>query len=132
MSDKLESPLVAILGPTASGKSALGIWLAQQLGGDVVACDSTQLYRGFDVGTAKPAPTERGGVAHHLIDVLDASEEADRLAGVYIKNGIIPEKKNIDAQHIAIATVHNIGIILSYNFKLSCAGHPNICKLKII
>jgi len=76
MSDKQDSPLVAILGPTASGKSALGIWLAQQLGGDVVACDSTQLYRGFDVGTAKPAPTERGGVAHHLIDVLDGAEEA--------------------------------------------------------
>src|SRR6516164_8281423 len=76
MNETQDSPLVAILGPTASGKSALGIWLAQQLGGDVVACDSTQLYRGFDVGTAKPAPEDRGGVAHHLIDVLDGSEEA--------------------------------------------------------
>ncbi|HEY1469312.1 MAG TPA: tRNA (adenosine(37)-N6)-dimethylallyltransferase MiaA [Candidatus Acidoferrum sp.] len=76
MNEKQDSPLVAILGPTASGKSALGIWLAQQLDGDVVACDSTQLYHGFDVGTAKPAPEERGGVAHHLIDVLDASQEA--------------------------------------------------------
>jgi tRNA dimethylallyltransferase len=76
MNETQDFPLVAILGPTASGKSALGIWLAQQLGGDVVACDSTQLYRGFDVGTAKPAPEDRGGVAHHLIDVLDASEEA--------------------------------------------------------
>ena len=76
MNETQDFPLVAILGPTASGKSALGIWLAQQLGGDVVACDSTQLYRGFDVGTAKPALEDRGGVAHHLIDVLDASEEA--------------------------------------------------------
>jgi tRNA dimethylallyltransferase len=76
MNETQDSPLVAILGPTASGKSALGIWLAQQLGGDVVACDSTQLYRGFGVGTAKPAPEDRGGVAHHLIDVLDGSEEA--------------------------------------------------------
>jgi tRNA dimethylallyltransferase len=49
-----ESPLIAIAGPTASGKSALAVWLARQLGGEVVACDSTQLYRGFDVGTAKP------------------------------------------------------------------------------
>ena len=75
MNEHQDSPLVAIVGPTASGKSTLGTWLAQQLGGDVVACDSTQLYRGFDVGTAKPAVEERGGVAHHLIDVLDATEE---------------------------------------------------------
>jgi len=71
-----ESPLIAIVGPTASGKSALGIWLAQQLGGEVVACDSTQLYRGFDVGTAKPSPAERADVPHHLIDVLDPGQEA--------------------------------------------------------
>jgi tRNA dimethylallyltransferase len=76
MNATLESPLVVIVGPTASGKSALGIWLAQQLGGEVVACDSTQLYRGFDVGTAKPSAEERRGVPHHLIDVLDPREEA--------------------------------------------------------
>jgi tRNA dimethylallyltransferase len=69
-------PLIAVIGPTASGKSALGIWLAEQLGGEVVACDSTQLYRGFDIGTAKPAAAERRGVPHHLIDVLGAEEPA--------------------------------------------------------
>jgi tRNA dimethylallyltransferase len=69
-------PLVAIVGPTASGKSSLAVWLAQRLGGDVVACDSTQLYRGFDIGTAKPSASERGGVRHHLIDVLELREEA--------------------------------------------------------
>jgi tRNA dimethylallyltransferase len=68
--------LVAVIGPTASGKSALGVWLAEQLGGEVVACDSTQLYRGFDIGTAKPATSERHGVPHHLIDVLGAEEPA--------------------------------------------------------
>src|SRR5436309_1123127 len=68
--------LVAIVGPTASGKSALGVWLAQQLGGEVVACDSTQLYRGFDIGTAKPTATERGAVPHHLLDVLGPEELA--------------------------------------------------------
>ena len=68
--------LVAIVGPTASGKSALGIWLAEHLSGEVVACDSTQLYRGFDIGTAKPPVAERRGVPHHLIDVLDAHEAA--------------------------------------------------------
>jgi tRNA dimethylallyltransferase len=69
-------PLVAIVGPTASGKSALGVWLADQLGGEVVACDSTQLYRGLDIGTAKPAAAERREVPHHLIDVLGAEEPA--------------------------------------------------------
>jgi tRNA dimethylallyltransferase len=69
-------PLVAVLGPTASGKSALGVWLAEQLGGEVVACDSTQLYRGFDIGTAKPVPAERHGVPHHLMDVLGPEDAA--------------------------------------------------------
>jgi tRNA dimethylallyltransferase len=69
-------PLVAVIGPTASGKSALGVWLAEQLGGEVVACDSTQLYRGFDVGTAKPAPAARHGVPHHLMDVLGPEDAA--------------------------------------------------------
>jgi tRNA dimethylallyltransferase len=69
-------PLVAVIGPTASGKSALAVWLAEQLGGEVVACDSTQLYRGFDIGTAKPALAERRGISHHLIDVLGAEEAA--------------------------------------------------------
>ena len=68
--------LLAIVGPTAAGKSALGVWLAERLGGEVVACDSTQLYRGFDIGTAKPSLSERRGIPHHLIDVLEPTEEA--------------------------------------------------------
>src|SRR3989449_457626 len=77
MSDpKTLLPLVAVVGPTASGKSALGVWLAERLCGEVVACDSTQLYRGFDIGTAKPSASERCGVPHHLIDVLGPQEEA--------------------------------------------------------
>jgi len=64
-------PLVAIVGPTASGKSALGAWLARKFGGEVLACDSTQVYRGFDVGTAKPTGEERQGVPHHMLDLVD-------------------------------------------------------------
>jgi len=71
-----ELSLVAVVGPTASGKSALGVWLAEQFGGEVLACDSTQLYRGFDIGTAKPGKAERRGIQHHLIDTLSASEAA--------------------------------------------------------
>jgi tRNA dimethylallyltransferase len=69
-------PLVAVIGPTASGKSALGVCLAEQLGGEVVACDSTQLYGGFDVGTAKPTKAERRDVPHHLLDVLGPHDAA--------------------------------------------------------
>ena len=64
-------PLVAIVGPTASGKSSLGVNLARKFGGEVLACDSTQVYRGFDIGTAKPNVIERVGVPHHLLDLVD-------------------------------------------------------------
>ena len=75
-SQNLRLPLVAVVGPTASGKSVLAVWLAEQLGGEVVACDSTQLYSGFDVGTAKPTLAERRGVPHHLLDVLGPEDAA--------------------------------------------------------
>ncbi|MBA2738855.1 MAG: tRNA (adenosine(37)-N6)-dimethylallyltransferase MiaA [Nocardioidaceae bacterium] len=69
-------PLVAVVGPTAAGKSALAVALAQRLGGEVVNADSMQLYRGMDIGTAKPSGAERGGVRHHLLDLLDVTEPA--------------------------------------------------------
>jgi tRNA dimethylallyltransferase len=69
-------PLVAVVGPTATGKSGLGVALASLLGGEVVNADAMALYRGMDVGTAKLAPGERGDVAHHLLDVLDVTETA--------------------------------------------------------
>lgn len=64
------SRIIVIAGPTAVGKTALGIKLALAIGGEVVNADSRYLYRGFDIGVAKPSPTERRGVPHHLIDVL--------------------------------------------------------------
>jgi len=75
-SEESRLPMVVIVGPTASGKSVLGVWLAERLGGEIVACDSTQLYRGFDIGTAKPSVAERRGIPHHLLDVLDAEQES--------------------------------------------------------
>src|SRR5437899_1597596 len=68
------APLVAVVGPTASGKSALAVFLAGKLGGEVIACDSTQLYRRFNIGTAKPDETERRGVPHHLLDVYEPEQ----------------------------------------------------------
>jgi tRNA dimethylallyltransferase len=74
--DLIQSPrLVAIVGPTATGKSALGIALAQRLGGEVVACDSTAVYRGFDIGTDKVPADEQQGIPHHMVDVADPTEE---------------------------------------------------------
>ncbi|MGW4467032.1 tRNA (adenosine(37)-N6)-dimethylallyltransferase MiaA [Micromonospora sp. NPDC004704] len=70
------SLVVAIVGPTAAGKSALSIGLAGALGGEVVNADSMQLYRGMDIGTAKLTPAERAGVPHHLLDVWDVTEPA--------------------------------------------------------
>lgn len=67
-------PLIVILGPTASGKSALGIEIAKKLGGEILVCDSTQVYRHFDIGTAKVPPAERHGIAHHLVDLVEPDE----------------------------------------------------------
>jgi tRNA dimethylallyltransferase len=66
--------LIAIVGPTASGKSALGLRLAEEHGGEIVSCDSLQVYRGLDIGSAKPTVDEQARVAHHLIDVVDPGE----------------------------------------------------------
>ncbi|MHA7239145.1 tRNA (adenosine(37)-N6)-dimethylallyltransferase MiaA [Arthrobacter sp. TMS1-12-1] len=69
-------PVVAVVGPTGSGKSALGITLARLLGGEIVNADALQFYRGMDIGTAKLDPAERQGIEHHLLDTLDVTQEA--------------------------------------------------------
>ncbi|MDP3061721.1 MAG: isopentenyl transferase family protein, partial [Chloroflexota bacterium] len=68
-------PLVAIVGPTAVGKSALALRLAERFDGEIVNADSRQVYRHMDVGTAKPSPEDRARVPHHLIDILDPDQE---------------------------------------------------------
>ena len=75
--------LICIAGPTASGKTGLAVALAQALNGEVVSCDSMQIYRGMDVGTAKPTPEEMQGVPHHLLDVADPGE--DFSVGRYVR-----------------------------------------------
>ena len=66
--------LIAVVGPTAGGKTALSIALAKALSGEIVSCDSMQLYRGMDVGTAKPTTEEMAGIPHHMIDFLDPDQ----------------------------------------------------------
>lgn len=78
-------PLLVLLGPTASGKSALALFLAEKLNCEIVVCDSTQVYRHFDIGTAKPAAAERARVPHHLLDLCEPADEFT--AGDYLRLG---------------------------------------------
>ena len=73
--DKIK--LIAVVGPTASGKSSLAIELAKRLCGEIVSCDSMQIYRKMDIGTAKATEQERTAVPHHLIDTVDPGETCD-------------------------------------------------------
>ncbi len=72
--DAPQPPLVAVAGPTGSGKSSLALEIAIAFGGEVINCDSLQVYRHFDIGTAKLPPEERRGVPHHLLDILNPDE----------------------------------------------------------
>ena len=68
------APLIAIVGPTGSGKSDLSLRICEQFGGEVVNCDSLQMYRYFDIGTAKTPPAERRGIPHHMLDIINPDE----------------------------------------------------------
>ena len=68
---------ILLAGPTAVGKSEIALRLAEQLGGEIISADSMQVYRGLDLGTAKPSPADRARVPHHLVDILDLTESFD-------------------------------------------------------
>jgi tRNA dimethylallyltransferase len=90
-------PYISILGPTASGKSSFALRLAKELNGEIISCDSVQLYKGFDIGSAKATKEEQREVKHHMIDLLGPGEEYD--AAQYAKeareviNDILARKK---------------------------------------
>ncbi|MCH8971042.1 MAG: tRNA (adenosine(37)-N6)-dimethylallyltransferase MiaA, partial [Acidobacteria bacterium] len=67
--------LLAILGPTAAGKTEVAIRVAERIGAEVLSVDSMQVYRGMDIGTAKPSVIERRGIRHHMIDIVDPESE---------------------------------------------------------
>jgi tRNA dimethylallyltransferase len=73
--DRRPGPVLALVGPTATGKTALALELAPQLGAEIVSADAMLVYRGMDIGTAKPSPAERARVPHHLVDLVDPAEE---------------------------------------------------------
>ena len=77
VSDSAAGSIVVLAGPTASGKSDVALLLAERLGGEIVSVDSMQVYRGMDIGTAKPSSADRARVPHHLIDIVDVTEPFD-------------------------------------------------------
>ncbi|MDD9945883.1 MAG: tRNA (adenosine(37)-N6)-dimethylallyltransferase MiaA [Myxococcales bacterium] len=89
-------PVMVIAGPTGVGKSAVAMELCRRFDGEIVGADSVQVYRGFDLGSAKPSPLERGQVRHHLIDVVDAHEEIDAARYAHLAD-------------VAIADIHKRG-----------------------
>lgn len=82
-----KTPIYAIAGPTASGKTALGVELALGVGGEVINCDSVQIYRGIQIATAKPSEEEKRGVPHHLIDYVDPN--IDYSAGDWARDAAV-------------------------------------------
>jgi len=101
--------LVVILGPTASGKTALSLSLAQKFSGEIVNCDSVAMYREFDIGTAKPSAEERAAAPHHLFDVVDPTDSVT--AGEYARQAraVIAE---INARHRLPIVVGGTGLYL--------------------
>ncbi|NDD40138.1 MAG: tRNA (adenosine(37)-N6)-dimethylallyltransferase MiaA, partial [Verrucomicrobia bacterium] len=82
---------IFLAGPTAVGKSAVALALAERIGGEIISVDSMQVYCGLDLGTAKPSPAERARVPHHLVDVVELTEAFDaakflRLAALAVKD----------------------------------------------
>ena len=71
---KKKKPLIAVVGPTASGKTSLAIELAKKFNGEIISADSMQVYKEMNIGTAKPGMEERQGIAHHMMDVVSACE----------------------------------------------------------
>lgn len=123
-----EPPLVVVLGPTASGKSALALDLAQRFNGEIIAADSRTVYKGMDIGTAKPTPEEQGQIRHHLIDVVSPDEpftvaDFQRLARQAIKE--------ISGRGHLPIMVGGTGLYIDaviYNFSFRPLGEPTLRK----
>ncbi len=91
---KAEPPLLVVTGPTASGKTALAVALAERLGGELIGADSVQVYRGFDIGSSKPSAEELRGIAHHLLDVREPDQPLDAAEFAALADAAIAEVRD--------------------------------------
>lgn len=108
MSDKRQK-IIIITGPTATGKSSLAVDFASKLDGEIVNCDSMQVYRCMDIGTAKPSPEEQGGIKHHLLDVVNPDEEFN--ASTYREHAV-PVIEDIIKRNKACFVVGGTGLYI--------------------
>src|SRR5208283_5355840 len=120
-------PLVAVVGPTGSGKSALALRLAHSFHGEIVNCDSLQLYRYLDIGTAKPLPAQRGEIPHHLFDLLDPDQVFT--AGDYAR-AARPLLAEIAARGCLPIVVGGTGFYLRALLEGLCPGPPRSDRLR--
>src|SRR5262245_5035541 len=104
-----KTPLIAVVGPTASGKSDLGLALAERFDGEIINCDSVQVYRGIQIATAKVPLEERRGIPHHLIDIVEPVENFTAVAWAERAKGIMAE---IEARGRQIFLVGGTGFYL--------------------
>ncbi len=114
----MNKPLIAVVGQTASGKSSLALQLAQKFGGEIISADSWAVYRGMDIGTAKPSAEEQQLIPHHLIDVVDPDQ--DYTAGLYQRDAIKAMNQIYTRSNIPIMVggtgLYIDGVIFNFSF----------------
>jgi tRNA dimethylallyltransferase len=119
-----QSPLIAIVGPTASGKSSVALELAQACNGEIIAADSRTVYRGMDIGTAKPSRQDRELVRHHLIDILDPDQ---RFTAADFKQRALAAIEDISSRGKLPILVGGTGLYIdAVVFDFSFAAPPNL------
>lgn len=112
-------PVAIISGPTCSGKTELAIRLAEKLGAEIISCDSVQIFRGMDIGSAKPTPEERAKIPHHLIDAADVSEKFDVARYVRLAKAAL---RDIASRGKNVVVAGGSGFYLSAWFKAVADG----------
>ncbi len=114
--DMTKIKTISVLGPTASGKTALSIALAKQLDGEIVSCDSMQIYRGMDIGTATPDLSERDGIPHHLFDICDPE---DSFSAADYASAAVPVIADIASRGKAVILCGGTGMYLDSIMKIA-------------